>query len=1224
MEQTKLSVFCDKFLEAGWLLAAIMAPLFFDVYSSRVFEPDKITLVRSLAVVMSAAWLIRVLETGFRPRSDAAGGDQASAEPWYRRLAQTNPLAYPVLFLVTAYLIATVVSVSQVVSIWGSYQRLQGTYSTFSYIVIAALVMTTMRRREQVERLISIMLFTSLPASLYGLVQHNRLEFLPWAGDVTTRVTSSMGNAIFIAAWLIMVVPLALGRYMDSLLQLWSETPNPAENKGARLSGRAWGIVSTVQGAALFMAVLLALQFYAATQKLVDPPSPLDGALLAASLGAFVVPFFLGIGRRWHLVLSVGGYTFLMLTQLLTIFYSGSRGPWLGLGAGLVVFAFMFTVLRRMRRLFYASVVVAVALVAFLAVFNMPNTPLAPLKQIPTVGRLGNFLELEGGTGKVRVLIWEGAIQLIKSEPLHTLFGWGPESMYVAYNRFYPSDLAHYEARNASPDRSHNETYDSLVITGIVGFFAYWAVFYTFFYFVLKLLGLVQPGHGRRLYAVLIGVGALALVMLYAQVLPLPLSPLMPLMGIAVVGLYLVFFVQDFFKQPAPGRRLGLYQGLLLAFFAAVLAHFIEIQFGIAIASTRTYFWLYLALAYVISRLMQREVAPAKAAASEAAVIAARPVPAAVVAAATLAPRSASRRAKVKRTGGSRSTSEGAEASTGPVNWWPTIVYALMGASVLVTMVFDFVVPQQQGTPVVVLSLIFGTWLFVSVIGMVLLRGGKAGGGEQALQGFLVSSLVTWVIVVTFALLHPLRWPTASGVMEPSQFITYFYIWAGVLMIALTIALFLSERELPLPRWQGIAVGWAYPFLVAAAVVVVGATNLNVVIADIHYKTGDAYDKAGRWEGSIPAYQRALNLAPSQDFYYLFLGRAFMELAKRVPDAQRPPVVYVVNDLLTMKADALQKMSRQDMLSASLTALTEARRLNPLNTDHTANLGRLYRFWGEAVDPKYLQTSLDYYRQALEISPNTAHLYDEWSQVYFVMGQYQACLDKLLKSLSLDSQFVPTYVYLGDTYQAMNQPQAALAAHVAAIKLEAGALTNPSYFTRQDPRSFDARLGFYEQAGLLEPIANAYKDLIAKDTNSFAAHYSLGYIRFIQATTDPARLEDSLAELQQAERLNKDDIATHSILGYIYAQQNRNAEALQQNLEVVRLSPNDVNSHRNLAILYQRLGMITQAISEVQTAIKLAPTDASLQEMLKQLQPQPIGPVAPPVPQVTPTPTPRR
>ena len=97
--------------------------------------------------------------------------------------------------------------------------------------------------------------------------------------------------------------------------------------------------------------------------------------------------------------------------------------------------------------------------------------------------------------------------------------------------------------------------------------------------------------------------------------------------------------------------------------------------------------------------------------------------------------------------------------------------------------------------------------------------------------------------------------------------------------------------------------------------------------------------------------------------------------------------------------------------------------------------------------------------------------------------------------------------------------------------------------------------------------------------------------------------DDAVRELQQAVEINRDDIASHSILGYIYAQQGRLTEAVQENQQVVRLAPNDLNSHRNLAVLYQRLGMVTQAISEVQTALKLAPNDATLQELLKQLQP---------------------
>ena len=500
-----------------------------------------------------------------------------------------------------AYLVSTLFSVSQVVSVWGSYQRLQGTYSTFSYIVIAALLTTTMRRREQVDRLITMMLFTSLPAALYGLVQNNRLEFLPWAGDVTTRVTSTMGNAIFIAAWLIMVVPLALGRYLDSMLHLWNDGGQP-EPEASALTGRTWAALASMQGVALFVSVFMSLRLYSASQKLTPDVGSLDAGLLLLSLFALIVPFFLGMKARWPQVISSAAYLFLMLTQLATIWFSGSRGPLLGLMAGLAVFAFMFSVLRRLRRTFYTAVAAAVVGVLFLAVFNLPGTPLEPLKQIPYVGRLGSFLETEGGTGKVRVLIWEGAIELIKADPIRTMIGWGPESMYVAYNRFYPPDLAHYEARNASPDRSHNETYDSLVITGVLGFFAYWAVFYSFFYFALNQLGLVRPQHRRGLYVALLATGVVAFALLYAEILPLPLSPVLPLLGVLVLAGYLVLLVRGYFDTPPVSRRLGMYQGLILALFAAVLAHFIEIQFGIAIASTRTYFWLYVGLTLVISQ----------------------------------------------------------------------------------------------------------------------------------------------------------------------------------------------------------------------------------------------------------------------------------------------------------------------------------------------------------------------------------------------------------------------------------------------------------------------------------------------------------------------------------------------------------------------------------------------------------------------------------------------
>ncbi len=59
---TKLTRFCEGIIEAAWLAAIIVLPLFFNVFSSRVFEPDKITLLRSLSLLILAVWLIKTLD----------------------------------------------------------------------------------------------------------------------------------------------------------------------------------------------------------------------------------------------------------------------------------------------------------------------------------------------------------------------------------------------------------------------------------------------------------------------------------------------------------------------------------------------------------------------------------------------------------------------------------------------------------------------------------------------------------------------------------------------------------------------------------------------------------------------------------------------------------------------------------------------------------------------------------------------------------------------------------------------------------------------------------------------------------------------------------------------------------------------------------------------------------------------------------------------------------
>jgi len=141
VNSTKLSAFCDKVLEIGWLLALIITPLFFNVYSSRVFEPDKLTTLRTVALIMAAVWGVKTIE-------ERVSGQHESELTW------RTPLVFPTLFVVAVYLLSTLLSVTPRVSLLGSYQRLQGTYTTLAYIVVFLIILQRLRTRAQLDRLI--------------------------------------------------------------------------------------------------------------------------------------------------------------------------------------------------------------------------------------------------------------------------------------------------------------------------------------------------------------------------------------------------------------------------------------------------------------------------------------------------------------------------------------------------------------------------------------------------------------------------------------------------------------------------------------------------------------------------------------------------------------------------------------------------------------------------------------------------------------------------------------------------------------------------------------------------------------------------------------------------------------------------------------------------------------------------------------------------------------
>lgn len=1101
--QSKISRYCEAVIEAGWLAALIIAPLFFNVFSSRVFEPDKLSLLRSIALVMAGAWLIKLVDGGGAAAPLPASATYTPQGSWWRRLRET-PLIIPTLLLVGAYLLSTLLSVAPRTSWWGSYQRLQGTYTTLSYVVIFFLVISHLRRRDQLNRLLHAIVLTSLPIAMYGILQHYGLDPLPWGGDVQERVAGNMGNAIFIAAYLIIAFFITLERTLRSM-----------------------------------------------------------GRLLAAPNGEVAD------------ALLVGSYVFVLVVQSIAIIFTQSRGPWLGWLAGIYIFVLVGLIALRGSTSAWAArwsgfarwawvgwIGLALAGLLFVGVFNLPNSPLASLRDAPYIGRLGRVFETDEGTGKVRVLIWEGASQLIlPHEPLtfpdgsqdwanvlRPFVGYGPEAMWVAFNRYYPPDLAHYEARNASPDRAHNETFDALVTTGIFGFLAYILLFGSIFYWILRWLGWIRNRRDTLLFLglTLLG-GAIGILV------PLVALGDLRFLGVAIpAGLILGFIVyltisafrRDASLQVAQGQAL-----LLIALLAAIAAYFVEIHFGIAIAATRTHFWV-LTGVLLVTGLGWLDLKGTES------------VPAGVNAAPEAAPAPAPARSPAgKRKRRSTPAADTRPATRAPARaqslFAPVLPYAFMATIVVCTLAWNFLANQgrdtnpfnivwnglavkmQNGQPTTSLG-IFWLLVFTLLVGTMLALGDVASGQRGSNRRWWLTSMGAYLGIALgvgflFALIHAARIGLGMTLQSGTQvtveslasylvsYIYDYYLIAFALLLVLAWSLW---RLWPARSAAWTGRGWITGL--TAAVVSIGVAlfinqvNIALVRADTYYKQGQAYDAAGQWDGAIYLYTRAIDIAPDEDYYYLFLGRSMLEKAKSVEDPA----------------------AQQEWLDQAEVVLTAAQRLNPLNTDHTANLARYYRSRGElasGVDERRQAwlNSLQLYGIATTLSPNAAHLYNESGLVSYLLGdleknqgnaqvadqyldQAQAMYDK---SLALDQIFAQTYLFLGDLYRTREQNEQAIATYRQATEVSPGLLQ------------------------------------------------------------------------------------AWSALAYLYVQEDRLQEAIGANQRVTQLNPRDALAWRNLALLYERTNQLPEALEAAQRALELAsnaekPQLEAVVEQLQELQPK--------------------
>ncbi len=977
----KLSRYADGVMEAAWLAAVVVLPVYFNLYSSRIFEPDKIALFRSLALVILAAWLVKIAAG----RLPAAQGEPQAALSWHSFFR--IPLVAPALGLLAVTLLATGFSLTPRVSWWGSYQRLQGAYTTLSYLILFFALLVHLRSREKLERLITAIIASSLPVALYGILQRYQLDPIPWGGDVTIRVAANLGNSIFVAAYLIMVIPLTARR-----------------------------ILLTLRG-------------------ILKNETPLAPVMIRATL-----------------------YIFIAAMQVYTLYLSGSRGPALGFLAGSFLMAMVLAVYSQKRWLAGGLAGLTVLGIVFLALFNTQGGFFETLRSQPAIGRFGKLLDSTSNTALVRKYIWQGASRLVaphapltypdgspdRWNSLRLLVGYGPEAMIVAYPPFYPPDLAHVERRNATPDRSHNEVWDTLINSGLLGLAVYLTTILATFYWGLKWLGFLPDRRWRIGYWVSVGLGGLlgGLGLLISQ-------------GIAFVGvglpfgllLGLVVYVLAFAlfgRAPSTHSDAEFQRAfLLLALLSALLAHFVETNFGIAIGVTRAYFWIYAALLVLAGQVLWALPAP---------IVFSHPQNGATDAS---EPPTGRRR---------KSTSPDVRKAALDQTWldavWPG---GLVLALILGSLGYIFL-NSPGGEDLRLLDLWASltrlqgsgpgaSWAVVGLILITLtvtalLLGTEAGKGDIRREWWkvaLCSLAVALLPAMLFWLWHARslitiasqRASTISDVLGqigrfetlPANFLAFTL--GLVFLVPLPGGLGNRTARPPSP-WKAALGGTVFALAIWLGVL----ANLKPIQADVAFKLAGQFTRADSWPVAIQIYQRAIALAPEEDYFLLFLGQAYLQYANTVEAGPE----------------------REKLVEQARDSLLAAQTLNPLNPDHTANLARLYNLWAlMSADPALLKERGDqseaYFAAAVRLSPTHARLWGEWSLLHRDVFQYvQRSRELLDRALAIDPQYDWTHALYGDLYlhQATAQDPPISAAESRAL-LEKAASAYQSALRYVDP-----------------------------------------------------------------------------------------------------------------------------------------------------------------------------
>lgn len=218
--------------------------------------------------------------------------------------------------------------------------------------------------------------------------------------------------------------------------------------------------------------------------------------ILVIPLALAVLLGYGGWRRHKTLFLSVS-LVFLLGLQSVALWFTQSRGPFLGLVMGVFLLLLLLALVERRKYLLWASLFLFLLASVLLVWMSLPAASFEPVERLAPDSRILSPAQLQSEGAQSRFLMWRSVLKLVVAPPeiasdrlrwLRPLIGYGPETLEATFPAVYPPRLGQLEGRGAIVDRAHNRFLDLAVTVGLLGLGSYLFLVASFLFYAWRCL----------------------------------------------------------------------------------------------------------------------------------------------------------------------------------------------------------------------------------------------------------------------------------------------------------------------------------------------------------------------------------------------------------------------------------------------------------------------------------------------------------------------------------------------------------------------------------------------------------------------------------------------------------------------------------------------------------------------------------------------------------------